>query len=369
MNLRAFITSLIENGDIEAIAQNTVAQFGNVNRQLLGASLLPEQNKRRNMYREHGIRFRTVIANAGARYSPVQIKDGGQMFGSFLVELGESDIGRQFTGEDYDALLDLLNENAQFPASATLIGWTNTALNMALVEFNEKQRWEAIVDASTVRKGDNGYEETVDYYDPAGHRINAGGTWSDDAYDPWEDIIAMKTLLSDKGYTLNRVVTSQKVVNILISNVNSARRAFRTLVYPTTDSAVNVSLNQVVSLDDLNAVMTSNGMPTFEVYDERYWTQDSHDRFMPDNVMCFFATTGRDVNITNTLDVTDTRFIPSTFGYTALGRPQGELNPGRVIKLRVIDHDKPYHIEGKAWQTSLPVITEPEAMAVIKNIA
>lgn len=368
MDLREFIAQLVEDNEIDAIARNTIAQFGLGPRQYLGATLLPERITRRNMYRESAIRYRTVIANDGGRYSPSQKKSTGEMVGSFSVELGNSDIARELTGEDYDALIELLDVDATMDAAGTVIGWTDASLNVALLELNEKQRWQAMVAAQVDRVGDGGYAETVTYPNPAGHRVAAGSQWSDNANDPWPDITAQAKLLKDLGYTVNRVITSHNVMTILLNNENIARRAFRMAVVPTADSAVNLEFLYTVNRAQLDALAANDGLPAFETYDLRYWTQNSHERFMPDDVVVMVASTGRDEQVVSTLDVEDIRYVPDTLGYTAVGRAVGQRNPGRVIHIRNIDNTKPPRLEGEAWQTSLPVITEPEAITVINSI-
>jgi hypothetical protein len=55
-------------------------------------------------------------------------------------------------------------------------------------------------------------------------------------------------------------------------------------------------------------------------------------------------------------------------GYTAIGRGAGQASNGRVIRAEAFDN-KPPRIEAEGWQTALPVITEPEALAVISSIS
>ena len=98
MNLAALIALLIKNGDFALIAMNTIAQFGTPARRYQFAELMPERLVPRNLYRENGIRFRTIVANDGTRYSAVQKKDG-KLVSSVLVELGESDIGQDITAD------------------------------------------------------------------------------------------------------------------------------------------------------------------------------------------------------------------------------------------------------------------------------
>jgi hypothetical protein len=81
--------------------------------------------------------------------------------------------------------------------------------------------------------------------------------------------------------------------------------------------------------------------------------------------MVMIATTGRD----ESLDLGDTQqLLTDTLGYTAVGRATGQGSPGRVVRMEAFEN-KPPRIEGEAWQTSLPVVTEPEAIVVIGSIS
>src|SRR5690606_21659972 len=108
------------------------------------------------------INYRTIIGNAGTRYSPTQ-KKAGELIGSFLVELAESDIAREFSSSDYDALLVILANNATMEAEAQIINWADRVLNLALVELLELWRWQAIVNAKIEARGDNKFAEDISY--------------------------------------------------------------------------------------------------------------------------------------------------------------------------------------------------------------
>jgi hypothetical protein len=362
MDLLTFLATMRTQGYFTDIAQNRLAQFGTPARRYLGAEILPERNVPDNAYRETQIRYRTgVIANDGTRYSPVQKKTSGELFGEFLVELGNSDIGSEITARDYDALLQYVGVNSGMDAIAQVVNFVDTHVNRALIEKNELQRWQAIVSAQVVRQGDNAYSETVQYLNPTGHRAAAGGTWSSDAYDPYDDIVAMTDFLQDKGYTVNRIVSSRKVLSILARNTKVITRTGR--VWTFTSSTFSDQLRRT-QREDVNTMLSADGLPPIEMYDLQYRTQTGIGRFMPDTVMCFFCSTGRD----ETVDWGDaTMVVPDTLGYTAIGRPTGQQAPGRVIRVNAFDN-KPPRVECEGWQTSLPVITEPEALAVITGI-
>lgn len=362
MDLYALVRTMQEDGVFDAIAGNPLAQFGVPSQPLLGATILPERLVPQNMYKETAIRYRAMIANDAERYSPVQIKAGGELIGEMTVELGNQNIGRQMTPQDYDGLLELLGRNADMSAIDTLTGWVDSTLNQGLQMVTEKQRWEALVSAQVTRDGDNGFHEVVQYPNPAGQRVAAGGVWSNDAYDPFDDITAIKEYAAGLGYQLNRAFTSTAVAGIMQRNtlVKTRGGAFRQ-TNATTDFLMTLNRS------GLDTVFAGEGLPVLETYDLTYRTQNGAlTRYLPNTVMVFTATTDSSVEID--VAANERVFMPSTLGYTALGRATGQSAPGRVIQVTPIQILPP-HLEGRAWQTSLPVITEPEAVFVINAIA
>ena len=59
--------------------------------------------------------------------------------------------------------------------------------------------------------------------------------------------------------------------------------------------------------------------------------------------------------------------IDETLGYVGIGTPSGYSDPGKRQLLKLVDGKAP-HIEGQAWQQSLPVNQNPEAVTVITDI-
>lgn len=351
---------MLGDGSIPAIARNRRAAFGRQTRQYLGATLLPERNVLQNAYRDYSIKYRTIIANDGARYSPVQLKRG-TLGGSMLVELGDSDIGDEFSAELYDSLLLLLQQNSSMSAVASITNWLDTAVNLSLIEHNERQRWQAIVDAEVIRQGDNEYEETVTYPNPAGHRVAQSAPWSTDGTDIFDDIATAADLLASKGFTVNRMITSRQVASIMSANATIRTRTNRVTV---NGSGQITSTTGRAQLADINQMMNADGLPNIETYDLQYRTQTGTGYFLDRDVFVLVATTGRDENI----DLGDSEeLFPDTLGYTAIGRAAGQDAPGRVIQLAAFSN-KPPRLEAEGWQTSLPVISEPEAIAVIHTI-
>lgn len=360
-DLYTILQDMRNNGYFRDIARNPLAQFGSGARAYLGPTLLPERIVPENLYRETAIKYRTVIANAGTRYSPTQLKKG-DLIGEFLVELAESDIRREFTSRDYDALLMKLKNNLSMEAMVQLIDWVDRTVNLALVELNELQRWDALINASVVLKGDNEYTQTINYSNPAGHRFNATGVWSNNAFDPMIDIIAGAELLASKGYTVSRIVTARPVMSKLSLNNNIRTRTGVATISPTGQITATGGR---ATMDAINGMLERDALPRMELYDLQYRTQVATGYFFARNAFAMFATTGQ----SETLDQGDAeRILENTLGYHAVGRPAGQNDPGRVIRAQAFE-DKPPRVVAEGWQTSLPVITEPEAIVVIGGIS
>lgn len=365
MNLRELIERMMEDGGFLQLVNNPLSQFGPINQPFLGAEILPEQTVLENAYLEEGIRYRSVIANDGTRYSPAQLKQG-VMTGQFQVILGESDIASEFTGQDYDALLRIIGrlQPGSFPsmdALASLVNWVDVTLNQPLQIKNELYRWQAIVGAQVIRTGDNGYVETVNFPNPSGHRIAAGGAWSDDDYDPYPDIINMAEFLRAKGFTINRMFAGTPVSTKL--QLNAKMRARIGIL--SIASGTTLGLPGRLDLAALNTIFQRDNLPPLEVYNGQYRTQGSSGYFLDRASLVMVCTTGRDISVIGTDQVP----IPltNTLGYLAVGRPAGQSASGRALFVESRTNKSP-RIIGEAWQTTGPVITEPEAIGVLNTI-
>lgn len=362
MNLTTLLRNLQNSADLTRVVNNPRAQFGTPNRQYIGATILPERQVAANAFREELIRYRSIIANDGTRYSPVQLKQGA-LVGAFEVFLAESDAGSELTSQEYDTLLNYLRSNQSMDAIAQLVRWIDTTVTVPLAELNEKHRWEAIVDASVVLSGDNGYSETISYSNPAGHRAAAAAQWSNNATDPFADLHAMAQLFADKGLSTARCITSHRNVSILCKNAEVKKRAGVAVV--NSSGQIQSAVGRV-TLAHVNEILAQDGLPPIEMYDLRYRTQTGTARFMADTVFVMIAATGRDERLD--LGEGQEMILPDTLGYTGVGRAAGQSAPGRAIHVEAKD-DKPPRIECSGWQTTLPVITEPEGIAVITGIS
>lgn len=361
MDLSTLLAQIEASRDFYTLANTPAIQFGTPSRPLLGPTLLPERGVDANEFTEEAIRYKTIIANDGTRYSPAQKRPSGVIFGSFRITLGHQDVASEFTAKDYDALLKYLQRNASMDAITALMRWVDNALVMPLVHLMEKHRWDAIIGAQVIRQGDNGYTETVLYPNPAGARSAAGGAWSSDAYDPYLDITAKVDYLYDKGYTASRIVTSRKVATMMTRNDKIAVRVGGARVLGDGTSIVGRP-----TLADVNSAFAADGLPPIEIYDATYNDLAGTYRFFPDNAMVVVATTGNDETVA--LPNGEPRIVENTLGYSALGVPAGQATSGRTVRTEAFTN-KPPRIEGEAWQASIPVILEPEAITVITGIA
>ncbi len=364
-DINTLMAAMAANGDAPRIARNPLAQFGTRSRRYLGAEILPERLVPENAYREENVKYRSVLANAGTRYSPTQ-KKGGALVGSVDVILAESDIASELTSRDYDALLSMLANGGAKPsmeAIARTVRFLDTTINIPMVELLEVWRWQAIVSALVEARGDNDYAEDFAYPNPAGFRVAAAAAWSNDATDIYEEILSQAQVLVDAGMSVGRIITSRRVVSIAGGNALMQKRAGRI----TVDAGGQITATSGrATLRQINAAMAEDGLPAWETYDLQARTSTGTIRFLPDDVFVMIAATGRDED----LDLGDgvIERLENTLGYTGVGRAAGQTAPGRVIQQKFKD-DKPPRIEAEGWQTAMPVILEPEGIAVIGSIA
>jgi len=362
MDLITSLNKLNSDGVFGVLAKSQVAQFGTQQRVYVGATILPERLTNENAYREDLIRYRTVIANDAPRYSPPVKQGGADFFGSFLVETGTQNTAAELTGRDFDQLVAMALRGDAEGVAQQVVRWVDLRINRGLIEKTEVQRWQALIDSSVVRTGANGFAETISYLDPAGHRSAEGGSWSNDAYDPMDDIIAKHELLASKGYRTSRIITSTAVVSTLAKN---AKISSRTGTLQVVGGSL-VSAGGFATINSINQMLQSNGLPVIETYDATYRTEDGTlSPFLASDVMLFVADAGTDPQTFQFED--ETRVVSNPLGYTAIGRAAGQQEAGRVINVDVKTNIPP-RVEAEGAQESLPVITEPEAVAVIKDI-
>lgn len=376
-DLKSTIKQMMGEGYFDTILTRPLADWAPEFKPLLGETILPAQNRLKNKYRETAVRYRSLVANDGTRYSPAQ-KKGSKIVGNMDVELTDQDIAADFTSEDYDealAVAEANNYNGSNPTMAGVIavtGWFASQIVRPLDQKREVMRWQAIVDAVVLLRGDNGFKKDIPVSNPAGHRVSAGGQWSDNSYDPFEDIFAQMEFMANKGYTVGRIITSRQVVYKLLNNAK-VKQAVGGFIAVSGDGTL-VSAAGRQNLNKLNDYLQENGLPAIETYDTTYSldseTPEDLDTtsafYLKRNVFVMLATTERNLRIDR--GDKEPLIYRGILGYHGVGRPAGAAGPGVKQDIEYISK-KPPRISAEAWQTTYPVITDPEAISVIKDIS
>lgn len=368
MDMQGAVEYVIEQGYLAEIVSNPMFQFGQAPQTFLGPQFLPDRMVEAIEYTEEDVRTRAVIANDGTRHNPVQKKQT-VIVGARSVRLGHSDIGSDLTASDYDAIVRLFARAADAgrapdmgAAAARIVGLAE-ALRLGLEMKKEKQRWEMLLHGQVVRRGNDKYQETVTYPVPSGNLITVGGTWSNNSYDPYSDIMPAVETLRAAGWDVNRIVTSTTVTKILALNAKMTARVGRLGI--TSGAIVNNPAGRVTS-PELSALFGRDGLPPAEVYDRQYRTQTGTGYYFDRDCMFLACTTGRNAEIDR--GDGEPLIVEDVLGYTAVGPPSGQSAPGPVVKLFPRER-KPQTIEGEAFQATLPVAEEPEAWVVLNSIA
>lgn len=364
-----------------ADARQIETQFQNRNGEpLIGAQLLPEEFKDNNEYREEDLQLLDMVADSLDAYSPPDVKTGAARYKSFMVELGDSGIATQMSPKEYSDLLKQLRGNPSMEAAADGVMDFNGQLTRAMTTYNEKHRWDAILNASVTRTV-GGTAEPIAY--PNGtssggfaQRQTLSAAWSNNAYDPFDDLKAVLVAMRDFGYTrIVRTISTLNVATILMNNQNVARRTSNfTQVLDATPGAATTFFDPP-SRQKLDDKMREYEIPPIETYDVQYSDQAGSHRFIPNDVMVFVFGTDRLNEPATQLSIEmNEPFLPdtamnNTIGYTGIGTTAGheDAGPGRWQNVEFYDGSRPY-VFGEGVQKSLPVITEPYGFVVFKGI-
>jgi hypothetical protein len=363
------ISWMADTGQFSDLANSPLSQFGTANEQLLGASILPEQQEMKNSFKDSGIAIDGEIGQSGADLSPAQLN---KAFGDYssTYTLGKIDAATQLTGADIERIIQYLMKlrpsNTPVESSAEIVvRWFDRGVMGSLAKLIEHQRWQAIIDGVVKRRGANGYAEDVVYPFPPGYQVSvaASGTiaapagWYDrnpaTAADALEDILSAQQRLSDKGYTLNRIISRKAIKTVFMRNGK------------VRQSALPIGAVRATSQSDIDAMLDSYGLPNWETYDVTFpyrnpsnaniLTRAAYfDRTNFDPVVLLASTSleaqidmGKDNGILT---------LPNTLGYYALGRPEGQTQYGKVARAIVYDEKYPPSVYGEVVAKGLPVI-------------
>jgi hypothetical protein len=161
---------------------------------------------------------------------------------------------------------------------------------------------------------------------------------------------------------VSRIITSRAVLSIMAGNAKVQSRVGLATI--GADGTIAMRAGRATRAA-INNVMEQDGLPPIETYDLQYRTSDDTAYFLKRDVIVMLGTTG----VNQEIDLGDERIeLAEVLGYTAVGRAAGQSDPGRVVRVEPKEN-KPPRLEGEAWQTSLPVILEPEAIGVIHTIS
>lgn len=363
------------------LANSPMIQFGTEAEPFVFAQLLPERTVEQNAYREDRIRMiEPPPALDGTRYGPAQMQEGGVLFGSFLVELGDTDTAGQLVGRQLDALIKLLMRDAGTPeAIASAIQWIDLNLIRPHLRKNEIQRRDAILLGQTTRKGSDGLQETVTYYTPSGFRPEvSGGTTGSPAglyattttTDPWDNILAARDLLGAKGKSVRGMWCTSSFLTDLSKNPAIKLRTNKV----TVDASGQIQgYSQRPRRAELNMLAEDDGLPPFTVQDWGYplRTANMFQRYMEPTTdrhyLLMVGSTDNRVAIDGLVVDNDSSDVLEfeTLGYYGIGTNAAQAGPGRTVHTEV-SMKKPQGIYGESYQTGLPVIQEPESFVVIE---
>lgn len=358
-----------DTGQFSDLASSPLSQFGTPNERLLGASILPEQQELENSFKDTGIAIDGEIGQSGADLSPAQLN---KAFGEYssTYTLGKIDAATQLTGGDIEKIIQYLMKlrpaNDPVESSAEIVTrWFDRGVMGSLAKVIEHQRWQAIVDGVVKRRGANAYAEDVTYPFPVGHQVTvaASGTvaapagWYDrnpaTAADALEDILAAKERLMLKGYTLNRIISKSAVKNVFMRNGK------------VRQSALPLNAVRSTSQADIDAMLQSYGLPSWETYDITFPYRNPNNSNILTRV-AYLDRTGFDpvillasTSLEAQIDIgkdNGTLTLNNTFGYYALGRPEGQTQYGKVARAIVYDEKYPPSVYGEVVAKGLPII-------------
>lgn len=365
-DINVLLQELSDKGAFDNLANNPQLQFTADNQELLFSSLLPERLVQQNEFKESGIRFKTLMANDSTRYSP-PVKRGNAILSSTVVSLADSDIAAELTMQAYESFIRTLTASPM-QAVANLLRFIETGVAMPLAILREKYRADIFDKGYIERKGANQFYELVKVPEIAGHRITVLD-WANPATSILSTLKSVKKMLLKKGYKITQMITTSDVIeDYLVPNNEIAKYGLMVINNaPGTGSAQAVALPTMSEQQVVFSALAANSLPAPTIYDHGYDTlgeepgDTGYKQFLNKKVI-LVCNSGRtqDLSLGDNTNLT----LANTLGYTAIGVTTGQLQPG--VRTKVTNYDgKDARIEAYGWQTSFPVLQDPEAYVVI----
>ena len=370
MDLTTLLNLLRTDGDLIRIANDPMAMFGSdmLNKSYLGARFLPEKmmmGLRNNIIKVEETRFRTIIAEDSGKYDAVPLRHLAETF-DMTVEMGYFDIGREISGSEYDAILQLLAAARSDAARARMLLFVDSVLNYGLKDKKEKQRWDAIVNRRVRIEKSNGQLYDVLYDFPAGNDFPAPAFFTDNNVDPFDTIFDAIDLLKDLGYgRIEAIVSRSKPLSAMMRN-ESVKSRFGGMRVNTANNTVTPVNKGIVGKSLLDQTLSQEGYPGFTEYNEGYYTEAGFNHYLPIDSVTVIGSTNNFEEIEVDESVGERMLIPDVLGYYGVGTCQGQTEAGDVIKL-FPKEDKPVRIEGQAEGVGFPIIKETRAIVNIRN--
>lgn len=356
-----------ENQYNEAANLPEVQFVGPRNQRYLGAEILPEQLRDSNQYDEEDFALLDLIAADVDAYSPPPFMGQFARATSFNVRMGDSGLALQMPTATYSAIVRMLNNTASMDRVAAQVLNFNGVILSAMLSHNERQRWRAIVDGQVVRTV-NQTEEVIEYPESPGQRRAMVEVWSDNTYDPMQDLFALNTRARSLGFSgVARIVASSDVRDILLNNAHVQRRIGQVNVVGDQEYV------EYADSSRLDGYMRANGLPVIESYDEIWRSQSGSGRYLATGTLVAIYNTGRTIEDIIELADIDENYVPTSqgagLGYTGIGTPAGHEfeGPGRWQNLVYEGGSRP-HVMGEGVQKGLPVLVDASGFQVISSI-
>ncbi len=219
-------------------------------------------------------------------------------------------------------------------------------MSRSLAARIELARGDALTNGK-VTIAENGVSATVDFGRNPLHTVTAAKVWSDPTATILTDMLGWRDTYLDTndGDKPGAAVTSQKVVNNMLRNPE-----FRALV------ATVVGSPSIVSMEDLQRVLSAHGLPPIYVYDAKVKVSGAATRVIPDDRFLFLPAPATSPDETDlgatiwgtTIEATDPRY----------GMANTDDAPGIVAG--VYGTEDPPALWTKAAAIALPVLANPD---------
>ena len=329
----------------------------------LGLTLMPRQLRTSNMYVESDLQFLSVIADDSDRYAESSKKKRAKG-ASLEVSFGHYDIAVDIKAQEIDKIKMIFDLRDRESAMNYFLNLMRKLLRYAVDDKHELWAMTALLEAKIKLSGADERKFTLNMIDPAGHRKDVNGAWSDPTYNPvTEDILPMIDFLTGKGKTIRFMGCRTSTARLLQSNEQVNR-----LVTPNINIQPNLQTSLTALSLYLNQQRPDDNIPPIITYDRRYHTQTKTEYFMPTSDFLIVCDSDRSFEIERGIGE-ETFIVDRALGYIGIGTPESQFMPGDVINVLLHDKKKPTYIEAEQYGCGAPVLQEYENVGVLRDIS